>query len=98
MPILKGIIQLNDTNTFIKINDNPITYVTKTNHKEDLFNYIENEYDVIFKEQMGSGYMFKGTEKGVILTSRQYSRFYQIWQFSERNIKDTKKGSPVGVV
>ncbi len=84
--VLKGIIQLNDTNTFVKIKDNPTTYVTKTNNNEDLFNYIEAQNGVKFKEHMGSGYMFEDTEKSVVLTSRQYTRFYQIWEFSEHII------------
>lgn len=83
--VLNGIIRINDTNTFIKINDQPITYVTKTNNNEELFNYIEKEYDVVFKEQMGSGYIFEGSEKSVILTAKQYTRFYQIWGCFERN-------------
>lgn len=85
--VLRGIIQLNNTNTFVKINDdNPIAYVTKTNNSKELFDYIEKEYDVVFKEQMGSGYIFEGKEKSVILTSKQYSRFYQIWGCFQRDI------------
>jgi hypothetical protein len=77
--VFKGIIQLNNSNTYIKIKDNPITYVTKTNNNEHLFEFIEKEYNVEFIEQMGSGYIFEGTEKSVILTTRQYTRFFQIW-------------------
>lgn len=83
--VLKGILQLNEASTFIKIKDNPITYITKTNNNEDLFNYIEKQNDVKFTDQMGSGYIFVGNEKKVILGSRQYSRFYQIWYFEGKN-------------
>lgn len=82
--VVKGILQLNNKNTFKKINDDPIAYVTKTNNKDDLFNYIEKQYNVKFVEQMGSGFIFEGQEKSVILTSKQYSRFYQIWRCFER--------------
>lgn len=88
--ILNGIVRLNDTNTFIKIKDNPTTYLTKTNNKDNLFNYIEKQYDVEFKEQMGSGYIFEGSGKDVTISSRQYTRFYQIWECFERNIINLK--------
>lgn len=90
LPVLNGIIQLNDTNTYSKIKDNPITYITKTNKNKELFNYIEKENNVKFIEQMGSGYIFEGKEKSVILTSKQYTRFYQIWQYSERDVTNLK--------
>lgn len=88
--VLKGIIQLNGTSTFVRIKDNPITYVTKTGNSEELFNYIKKEYNVVFKEQMGSGHIFEGSEKSVILTSKQYTRFYQIWEYSDLNIISLK--------
>jgi hypothetical protein len=84
LPVIYGIIRLNDSKTYVKINDNPITYITKTNNKDELFSYIEKENNVDFAEQMGSGYIFKGENKNIIITSRQYTRFYQIWKYSEQ--------------
>lgn len=83
MPIIKGVFQLNDDITFAKINDDPVTYLTKCSNKSDLFSYIEEENNVKFKEQMGSGYIFEGEDKNVIMTSRQYTRFYQVWKYTE---------------
>ena len=57
--------------------------LTKNNNAGDLFSYIEEENRVNFREQMGSGYMFEGDDKNVILVSRQYTRFYQVWRYSE---------------
>lgn len=88
LPILKGIIKLNNSNTYVEIYNNPVTYLTKTNKKNELFEYIEKENSVKFKEQFGSGYIFESNDKNIIITSRQYTRFYKIWFYSEQNIKD----------
>lgn len=81
LPIINGIFKLNDNNTYVLISENPTIYLTKTNIKDDLFEYIKEEYDVKFKEQLGSGYVFEG-DIGLLLTSRQYTRFYQVWRLS----------------
>jgi hypothetical protein len=86
LPVINGMLKLNDDNTYIKIKDNPVVYITKSNNKEGLFKHIENNSNVAYKEQMGSAYIFEGPEKAVILTTRQYTRFYQIWGCFERNI------------
>lgn len=81
LPIINGMFKLNDNNTYVLINENPVTYLTKTNIKDDLFEYIKKEYDVKFKEQFGSGYIFEGDIR-ILVTSRQYTRFYQVWRLS----------------
>lgn len=90
IPLFRGILQLNDSETFVKIKDNPVTYITKTNNKDDLFSYIEESDNVSYKEQMGSGHFFEDGNKIVILTSRQYSRYWQIWTYSRKYKKDFK--------
>ncbi len=89
-PIVKGIINLN-SNSYVKINDDPIIYLTKSSNKNDLFEYIEKENNVIFKEQMGAGYMFESVDKTVILTARQYSKYYQVWKMSINSKENENK-------
>ncbi len=86
LPIFKGIIQLNNSNNYVKINNNPITYITKSDSKDELFGFIEKENNVKFKEQFGSAYLFEGKGKSIIMTSKQYTKFYKVWYYSEKNI------------
>ncbi|MDF2678613.1 MAG: hypothetical protein K0Q97_2967, partial [Bacillota bacterium] len=78
LPLIKGIVQLNKE-SFVKINEDPVTYMTKAGNKNDLFNYIEKENEVKFKEQMGSGHLFESVDKNLMLVSKQYTKFYQVW-------------------
>ena len=82
LPIINGMFKLNNNNTYVLINENPTTYLTKTNIKDDLFEYIKKEYDIKFNEQLGSGYIFEKVNNKLILSSRQYTRFYQVWRLS----------------
>ncbi len=88
--VFKGILQLNDSKTYVKIKDNPVTYITKTNNVDDLFSYIEESDNVRYKEQMGSGHIFEDGNKIVILDSRQYSRHWQVWTYNRKYKKDFK--------
>lgn len=88
LPIFSGILQLNDSKTFAKIKNNPVTYITKTNNMDELFSHIEEDDKVRYREQMGSGYIFENENKIVILTSRQYTRNYQIWEYNKRDLRE----------
>ncbi len=87
LPVFSGILQLNNSKTFVKIKDKPVTYITKTNNKDELFSYIEKYDNVRYREQMGSGHIFEDENKIVILTSRQYTRNYQIWEYNKKDFK-----------
>lgn len=90
LPVIKGIIQLN-SKSYAKISDDPIKFITKTNDKNELFDYIEKENNVKFEEQLGAGYIFDGPEKNVILISNQYTRFYQVWKYAETKKDKTEQ-------
>lgn len=87
LPIFKGILQLNDTTTFVKIKENPTTFITMTNNYDELFSYVKNNSNVDYKEQMGAGYIFRGKNKTVVLTSHQFTKHYQIWKYNTREFK-----------
>lgn len=82
LPVINGMFRLNETNSYVLIDENPIVYLTKTNNKDELFEYIQKQYDIKLKEQLGSGYIFEGENIRLLMTSRQYTRFYQVWRLS----------------
>lgn len=90
IPIVKGIIKLSN-NSFVKINQEPVMYITKSNDKNDLFLYIEKENNVKFREQMGSGHLFESVDKNLILVSKQYTKFYQVWYESIHSKENENK-------
>lgn len=82
LPIINGMLRLNEESTYVLIRENPTIFLTKTNIKDDLFEYIQNKYDIKLKEQMGAGYIFEGENTRLILTSKQYTKYYQVWRLS----------------
>lgn len=57
-------------------------YLTRKADSEALFSYIEDKYQVKFKEQMGGGYLFEGASKNRVLTGRIYLKYFTIWTIS----------------
>lgn len=80
--IFKGIIKLDEKVGYIKIKDDPEIYLSQTKN-EKIIQYIEIKYDVKFKEQMGSGYIFDGKDYKIVLVSRQFTIYYRIWSLNK---------------
>lgn len=86
LPILKGIIELSFTNSYIiKISDEPQIYITKTNKGNSPIIELMEKEGWKFGNQAGSGYLFsKGGNKKVI-SSVQYTSKYIIWEIPNIN-------------
>lgn len=54
-------------------------FLTKKSDNEALFSYIEEKYQVTYKEQLGGGYIFEGASEDRILTGRTYLKYFIIW-------------------
>jgi hypothetical protein len=79
-PQIKGIVQLAISRSdMIELPDSDSKYLTKNKGGWDVIdNFLKNKgYE--FTEQMGSGYFYKSFDSNVVLTRRQYGRFYIIW-------------------
>jgi hypothetical protein len=57
-------------------------FLTKKADSEALFSYVEDTYQVKFKEQIGGGYIFEGESENRVLTGRIYLKYFTIWTIS----------------
>lgn len=88
IPYFKSILQLNANQTFIPVqDDNAIRFITKRDNYDELHKYIEDNNDVSFDEQMGSGYIFSSDDKVITVTSEVYWKFYKVWTVSIKNFE-----------
>lgn len=91
IPLFKAIIKLNITSQdIIKLDLNEKKYLTKSkNDQEVLKNNLEHD-NYRFIEQLGSGYLFRNNNFDIlIVTRKQYSRFYSIWSIGEsKNVRE----------
>lgn len=84
IPYVKSILQLNDDQTYIQVqDDNSIIFITKRADYDKLHKYIEDYYDVSFKEQMGSGYIFRSDEKAITVSSEIYWKYFVVWTVNQ---------------
>lgn len=82
MPYLAAAVRLSDENTFETVEHIDGTYITKRGEKEDLFKMVQDTYDVEYKDQLGSGYLFSDGEKNYIVSSEIYWGKFTVWTLS----------------
>lgn len=85
-PQIKGIAQLNfGKSDIVKLSDLDNRYLTKSQGGPMTVETFMKDRGYEYMDQMGSGYFYKSSDKAIVLTRRQYSRFYIIWTIAEKN-------------
>lgn len=85
-PQIKGIVQLTIGNSnMVKLSGSDNKYLTKSQGGPMIVEAFMKDRGYEYTDQMGSGYFYKSSDKTIILTRRQYSRFYTIWTIAENN-------------
>lgn len=85
IPYLAAAVKLSDDNTFEAVENMEGIYITKWGEKQGLFQMIQNTYDVEYKDQLGSGYLFSDGEKNYIVSSEIYWGRFTVWTLSFDN-------------
>ncbi|MFA5360154.1 MAG: hypothetical protein WC349_04325 [Patescibacteria group bacterium] len=84
VPYLKGAWQLNlSQKDIIKLDVDGDRYMTKNRNGLGAITELMKSQNYEFVEQLGAGYFYKSSDKAIVLTRRQYSRFYVIWTINE---------------
>lgn len=88
-PQIKGIAQLTfGKSNMVKLSGSDNKYLTRSNGGPGVIGTYMNNKSYEYADQMGSGYFYKSSDKTIILTRRQYSRFYIIWTINENGINE----------
>lgn len=88
-PEIKGIAKLAFSRSdIVKLSSSDDKYLTKSQGGSQAIDVFMRDRGYEFTDQMGSGYLYKSSNKTVVLTRRQYSRFYTIWTVPD-NIAET---------
>lgn len=82
IPYLVAAIKLSDDNTFVPVGGTDDTYITKRGENSDLFQMIQDTYDVEFIDQLGSGYVFSDGENSYMVGSEIYWGRFTVWTLS----------------
>lgn len=82
-PEIKAISQLTfGGSDMVKLSGLDNKYLTKSQGGPTTVDVFMKGRGYEYTDQMGSGYFYKSSDKTVVLTRRQYSRFYTIWTVS----------------
>jgi len=85
-PQIKGIAQLIFGNAdIVKLSGSDNRYLTKSQGGTMTVEAFMKDRGYEYTDQMGSGYFYKSSDETILLTRRQYSRFYVIWAITENN-------------
>ncbi len=90
--LVRGIMRLNFTkDKIVKLKISGDKYLTKSKDGQEILINKLKENNYRFIENLGSGYFFINDNLDIlIITKKQYSRFYSIWNISEpRNIRES---------
>lgn len=85
-PQIKGIVELNFTGKkLVRLSESGEKYLSRSKNGQEIIEIFLKNSGYNFVEQMGSGYFFE-SENGdrLIVTRRLYSRFYSIWNLSQK--------------
>jgi hypothetical protein len=88
-PQIKGITQLTfGESDMVKLSGFDNKYLTKSQGGPMVVDTFMTDRGYEYMDQMGSGYFYKLSDETVILTRRQYSRFYAIWTMSDSDVEE----------
>jgi hypothetical protein len=83
-PEIRAISQLTfGGSDMVKLSGSDNKYLTKSQGGPQAIDVFMKDRGYEYTDQMGSGYFYKSSDKTVVLTRRQYSRFYTIWTLSD---------------
>jgi len=83
-PEIRAISQLTfDGSDMVKLSGSDNKYLTKSQGGPKTVDTFMKDRGYEYTDQMGSGYFYKSSDKTVVLTRRQYSRFYTIWTIGD---------------
>lgn len=82
IPYLAAAIKLSDEHTFAAVEGIEDVYITRRGNNQALFQMIQETYQVEYKDQLGSSYLFSDGEKNYIVGSEIYWGRFQVWTAS----------------
>ena len=85
IPYLAAAVKLSDEQTFVAVAGTEDVYITKRGEKQDLFQMIQDTYNVEYTDQLGSGYLFSDGEENHIINSEIYWGVFTVWTLSFDN-------------
>ena len=79
IPYLWAAAQLSEDQPFVAVDEARGFYISKRGECHELFEFFQDELDVEYVEQAGSGYIFSDGIKNYVISSEVYWGRYTVW-------------------
>ena len=87
LPYLIASMSISEQTPFIEVEKNSGTYIAKRGECPELFEYVEENWNVKFIEQAGSGYIFTNGVDTLVISSEIYWRYFTIWKIPQHTLQ-----------
>lgn len=90
IPYLVAATKITDENPYVQVDvdDGTSVYIAKKGECPELFEYVEENRNVEFVEQAGSGYIFSNGVDSLVVSSEIYLGKYTVWQVPNKTLAD----------
>ena len=79
IPYLRAASQLSEEHPYVAVDEARGIYISTRGEYLELFEFFQDELDVEFVEQAGSGYIFSNGTKNYVISSEVYWGHYTVW-------------------
>jgi transcriptional regulator with XRE-family HTH domain len=88
LPYLAASIRIDERQPYIEVGNNSGIYISKQGDCPELFEYIQEHWNVELVEQAGSGYVFTNGIANLIVSSEIYWSKFTVWQVPQTTLQD----------
>lgn len=79
IPYFARMVLLNDTTTFLQVNEIPKTYVTKKDNYETMLKTLTEKNGLVLKSQEGDEYVYSSKTLLLTIEGKSYFGNYTVW-------------------
>lgn len=79
IPYMARMVLLNDTTTFLQVNSNPSTYVTKKDNYDTMFKTFTEKHNLSLQSKEGDSYVYTSNTAKFTIKGAVYLRDYMVW-------------------
>ncbi len=83
IPYIIAMTKISEEDTFVAVDESEKIYITKKGDSSKLFEFIEEENDVEYLDQMGNAYMFSSGDDSLVVSSEIYWSKYTVWTIKD---------------
>lgn len=87
IPYLLAGMSINDETSYVEVGNHTGVYISKRGECPELFAFVEEDRDVEFVEQVGSGYQFTNGVDNITVSTEIYWKYFTVWKVPQHTLQ-----------